>query len=62
MGAVFDHIKGYGEQQVIDAMRQRWDQARGAQDRISWWKGSSHLISVRIASLGSQSGLLGSGV
>jgi hypothetical protein len=28
MGAVFDHIKGYGEQQVIDAMRQRWDQAR----------------------------------
>jgi hypothetical protein len=28
MGAVFDHIKGYAEQQVIDALYQRHDQAR----------------------------------
>jgi hypothetical protein len=27
MGAVFDHIKGSAEQQVINRLRQRWDQA-----------------------------------
>jgi hypothetical protein len=45
MGAVFDHIKGYGEQQVIDALSQRRDQARTLARTIAtlyWAEEESH--------------------
>jgi hypothetical protein len=49
MGAVFDHIKGYAEQQVIDRLRQR-DYARATEARtvaLLYWSEAAWALEDR---------------